>query len=234
MLIHDRRGMTLLELLVVIAIIGVLVALLLPAVQSARASARSASCKNSSRQIGLAVLQHCDSHDGDFPRWSHGDESREQGKKQSWVYTLAPFLENVDEIRLCPEDPHLQQRQQARGTSYVINDHLAAEGVPNGVRNINKLLSTSRTIAIFEGANSRGSQDEDWGNPKFDHAHASQWFSQLNRDWGLTDSAVRADIQPDRHFDSAHYLYVDGHVGTIADATIAEWIDEGKNFGRPE
>ncbi|TWT86617.1 Type II secretion system protein G precursor [Pseudobythopirellula maris] len=95
----ERSGFTLVELLVVIAIIGILVALLLPAVQSARESARRSQCTNNLKQIGIACQMHVDTH-GIMPAggWGFrimGDPDRGAGEDQpgSWIYSLLPFIE---------------------------------------------------------------------------------------------------------------------------------------------
>ena len=94
-----REGFTLVELLVVIAIIGVLVALLLPAVQAAREAARRTQCSNQLRQIAIAVQGHHDVHQilpsaGWGWRWT-ADPDRGFGKSQSgsWAYSTLPFME---------------------------------------------------------------------------------------------------------------------------------------------
>jgi len=94
-------GVTLIEVLVATAIIGLLAALMMPAVQAARESARKTSCTNNLRQIGIAIQSHHAAH-GRFPsngwgyRWL-GDPDRGYDGDQpgGWIYNVLPYLEQA-------------------------------------------------------------------------------------------------------------------------------------------
>jgi prepilin-type N-terminal cleavage/methylation domain-containing protein len=94
-----RRGFTLVELLVVIAIIGILVALLLPAVQQAREAARRVQCMNHVKQMTLAVLTHESAQrllpTGGWRGSMIGDPDRGFGEEQpgGWIFNILPFIE---------------------------------------------------------------------------------------------------------------------------------------------
>ena len=86
-----RRGFTLVELLVVIAIIGVLVALLLPAVQAAREAARRMQCTNNLKQLGLAVHNYHDTHKVFPPQMMNVDASND--RRWGWGAVTLPYIE---------------------------------------------------------------------------------------------------------------------------------------------
>ncbi|MBN1911222.1 MAG: DUF1559 domain-containing protein [Pirellulales bacterium] len=219
--VRRRHGFTLVELLVVIAIIGILIALLLPAVQAARAAARAVRCKSHMRQLGIGILRYTELHKGRFPESTHTTGVAHMD--QAWVFTLAPYLEGVDEIRICPDDPLADERRKNLGTSYLLNEYLCVPGEDEALR-LDELRETSHTIFAFESSDEMGTSIQG------DHTHSRMWFAKPGKEW----DRIRQDICPDRHRGTAHYLFGDGHVDAIPVEHLKAWTDLGINFSRPD
>lgn len=130
----SRRAVTLMEMLVVISIIGMLMALLLPAVQASRESGRRNACQNNLKHLGLAMLNHESAH-GRFPSggWGFawvGDPDRGTGKNQpgGWTYCLLPYLERSDLAHFGGGKPFNQKKT---ALTFVVQTPIAILNCPS-------------------------------------------------------------------------------------------------------
>jgi prepilin-type N-terminal cleavage/methylation domain-containing protein/prepilin-type processing-associated H-X9-DG protein len=231
-----RRAFTLVELLAVLAIVGLLAAVTIPVIGGVRASAHRAQCASNLRQIGTALYTYAADHRGLLPPTSHttGDSTLNLGGTQirtldySWIYRLAPYLGDVDEIRVCPADePERQQLiRDYHATSYTLNDIIFDANAESGPRynHINGLPHPGRTMWAFISARP---VSRTW-----DHAHCADW---TNWPAVLSDVAVdrhrRGDRAADRLQGSANYLFADGRVEAIEARDLKARVDSGINPG---
>ncbi len=228
---QPSRAFTLVELLAVIAVIGILASILISSLNGMRSSVHQAKCASNLRQIGQAIVLFTQDNRGQFPLSTHTVMNLEE----SWIYTLAPYLGDVDAIRICPADPRGAERLEANLTSYVLNEFVV---VPNrdpfgqlqseDYTNFIKLENPSTTMTAFIASDSLP-----LGNHS-DHTHSRGWNS-----WGR----VLSDIQPNRFggndaYDGlggrANYLYADGHVDTIEAEDLRTKILAGLNPANPK
>lgn len=149
-----RRGFTLVELLVVIAVIGILVALLLPAVQAAREASRAASCKNNLKQIGLSLHMYHDIRRRLPPGWE-ASPGPEDPNGWGWAAAILPHLEqrNIESViqaNLPIDHPSNQQARELVVPTYICRTDI-----------------NSSTFVIHGGADDEHAHQDQIGTPLF-------------------------------------------------------------------
>ncbi|CAA6677168.1 MULTISPECIES: prepilin-type N-terminal cleavage/methylation domain-containing protein [unclassified Lentimonas] len=124
----SKSAFTLIELLTVLAIIGILAAILIPAVGKVRAKAQSANCMSNLRQLTAGALLYSSDHKGDMP--TRQDLSEDGGPK-SWPDTLGPYInvERIDgsfattpSVKTCPTQYAIYQQSRTYGINYLLTN----------------------------------------------------------------------------------------------------------------
>ncbi len=214
-----RRNFTIIELLIVIAIIGILVAMLMPAIASARERGRSASCQNNLKQIVLANSQYAVDYKQYAPYYSSSSHAADSvtwmGVRSGGTIDinqegyLARYTAKNRDVMICPSWQKTGDKKATVGSGYGYNkDGVGSQvyiggasagcGMPDS-----RISAPSSTIAFSDCANGggMGTVTEIEGNyvlyPRKNYTGAVRW--------GYTHF---------RHLDRANVAWVDGHVST--------------------
>jgi len=220
-LLNARRGgFTLIELLVVIAIIAILAGLLLPVVGSAREKGRRSACRNNVRQIGIAMLQWADDHDGwlplknDKPTYDNSGNLNGEFPFRNHVLKLwSNGYLTVTTIWICPSD-----KKDGVGGVNTVTDPKSFNATTYDTRR-------NCSYMYVSGHNSAKSQETTTKAPVL-----------ADESNGLENGAATPDNMPDITADDNHgasfrnVLYLDGHVVSVEGADVANAIFDDLQF----
>jgi len=204
-----NRAVTLIELLVVIAIIGILTAMLLPALASAKEKARQLSCVNNLRQLRLAMTRYGDENDGQFP----------PRFEPFWMERILPYYENIAILK-CPTDRPAQSANGPPTTaryaprSYVLNgwnDYFEVTLKPLGGGQWEKFQDHKWEFGFPESAMRLPSDTIVFGEKVSDSLHVHMdFFQRQGNDVDEIEYSRHSNVQRSRGAGGSCFAFGDG------------------------
>jgi len=201
---RPRRGFTLVELLVVIAIIGILVALLLPAVQAAREAARRSQCSNNLKQYGLGLHNYADTYKGQLPP---GGNNWSSNPGCGWQIPVLAFMEQraiYDQLKF-----------SGPGSPQDVTTVTLSDGIIARLHNFPYARCPSDPSDPVYGAFASGSYSGNLGSQRTPSA-----------DGACNDFLGFAEKQAD-HGNSTNYLDISGVFGRILQGVRLAQVTDG-------
>ena len=236
------RRFTLIELLVVIAIIAVLAGILMPALSSARARARSAACASNLKQLGVMQQQYTDLYEGYFcpayysssswvmTYWDWAQDSSWQEDKENSSGILARALNMKGKnsaVHSCPENNLKKEGVSAQNSGYGYNEFLGYEPF-NGHRGTKtSYVRNPSSKIMFADAAVQDYNDNNSLVPT----------SFLYSPDGIKSNRQSGGFVNFRHNESANGCFIDGHVGVnrtihngVPELFIGYWADDNASY----
>jgi general secretion pathway protein G len=216
-------GFTLLELLVVLAIIAILTTLGVRFAAASMQKAKTAQCISKMRGLGTAILSYANEHEWQLPRSMHSAGSYGE---DSWTYAVSPYLGIPTPVSMntwpsyfescyrCPSDTNRSVNRWSYGMNVFFEldpDGDDYTGSPATWRRLPNSSSPQRTILLAEPRSADFS----------DHVMSHLWSSPV---------AAKNGIEYKRHGDGSNYLFLDGHVETLAVSSV---FTNGVNLFNP-